>query len=343
MDLPRSHEVSPRCDSLHPTVGALLVRDDNIMPAKGTSARKSASTTATTTEAGSRLTSADRVAYPDSGITKGEIAAYYEGVAAWLLPELVKRPLSLLRCPEGTDGSCFFQKHHAQSLGKGVHAIELREVEGSDQYLYVRDIRGVLDLVQMNTIEFHPWGVRIDDTERPDRIVFDLDPGDDVAWSEVKAAARDVHDRLAEIGLESWVRLSGGKGVHVVVPIRRGPGWDEVKDFSEAFAEVMAEHAPQRYIAKASKQARKGRIFIDWLRNARGATSVTNWSLRARAGAPVVMPLSWAELGRTRSAADYRSAQGAAPCAHARERPVGGFPESGSAPAARMMANWKDG
>jgi len=283
------------------------------MPAKGTSAtkttsktaRKAAVTTASTRGTGSRLTSADRVVYPDSGITKGEIAAYYEGVAGWLLPELVKRPLSLLRCPEGTDGTCFFQKHHAQSLGKGVHAIELREVEGSDQYLYVRDIRGVLDLVQMNTIEFHPWGVRIDDTERPDRIVFDLDPGDEVAWSEVKAAARDVHDRLASIGLESWVRLSGGKGVHVVVPIRRGPGWDEVKDFCGAFADVMAEHAPQRYIAKANKQARTGRIFIDWLRNARGATSVTNWSLRARVGAPVVMPLSWAELGRTRGAADY--------------------------------------
>lgn len=280
------------------------------MPAKGTPARKAVSKSKTASKTpmateGGRLTSADRVVYPDSGITKGEIAAYYQGVAAWLLPELVKRPLSLLRCPDGAEGTCFFQKHHAQSLGKGVHAIELREVEGSDQYLYVRDIRGVLDLVQMNTIEFHPWGTRIDDTERPDRIVFDLDPADDVAWSDVKTAARDVHDRLADIGLRSWVRLSGGKGVHVVVPIRRGPGWDEVKDFSGAFANVMAEHAPQRYIAKAAKQARKGRIFIDWLRNARGATSVTNWSLRARAGAPVVMPLSWAELGRTRSAADF--------------------------------------
>lgn len=274
------------------------------MPAKRTSTSKAASKPATT-EGGGRLTSADRVVYPDAGITKGDIAAYYESVAAWLLPELVKRPLSLLRCPDGAEGTCFFQKHHAQSLGKGVHAIELREVEGSDQYLYVRDIRGVLDLVQMNTIEFHPWGTRIDDTERPDRIVFDLDPADDVAWSDVKAAARDVHDRLADIGLRSWVRLSGGKGAHVVVPIRRGPGWDEVKDFSGALANVMAEHAPQRYVAKATKQARKGRIFIDWLRNARGATSVTNWSLRARAGAPVVMPLSWAELGRTRSAADF--------------------------------------
>ena len=275
------------------------------MPAKPATARKTASKAATTAGSGGRLTSADRVVYPDSGITKGEIAAYYEGVAAWLLPELVKRPLSLLRCPDGAEGTCFFQKHHAQSLGKGVHAIELRQVEGSGEYLYVRDIRGVLDLVQMNTIEFHPWGTRIDDTERPDRIVFDLDPDDDVAWSEVKAAAREIHDRLADVGLQSWVRLSGGKGLHVVVPIRRGPGWDEVKDFAGAFAEVMAEHAPQRYVATATKKLRKGRIFIDWLRNARGATSVTNWSLRARAGAPVVMPVSWAELGRTRSAAQY--------------------------------------
>ncbi len=186
-----------------------------------------------------------------------------------------------------------------------MHAIPLRESDGEDDYLYVRDVDGVLALVQMNAIEFHPWGARVDRPEQPDRLVFDLDPDEGIAWRDIQAAARDVRDRLAEIGLRSWVRLSGGKGLHVVVPIRCGPTWAQAKAFCEAFADAMVAQAPLTYVATASKARRKGRIFIDWLRNARGATSVANWSLRARPGAPVVMPLRWEELARTRSAADY--------------------------------------
>ena len=255
--------------------------------------------------ASTRLTSPDREVFPGEGITKQDVADYYQAVADWLLPELVERPLSLLRCPDGIGAECFFQKHHADSLGAGVHPVVLREREGQDEYLYVRDIQGVLSLVQMNAIEFHPWGAKRKAPEKPDRLVFDLDPAEGVPWSEVIRAARDVRDRLAEVGLESWPRLSGGKGVHVCVPIRPGPDWDTAKHFCEAFAKAMVAQSPMRYVATASKQARRDRIFIDWLRNGRGATSVASWVLRARKGAPVAMPLRWEELGRTRSGGDY--------------------------------------
>jgi bifunctional non-homologous end joining protein LigD len=244
------------------------------------------------------ISSRDRIVFPDSGITKGEVADYYAAVADWILPGLADRPLSLLRCPEGVAGQCFFQKHHAQSLGNDVRAISLRQKGGAEDYLYVSDAAGLLELVQMNAIEFHPWGARVDQPEQPDMLVFDLDPDPGVAWKEVVAGARDVRDRLQEAGLASFVRLSGGKGLHVVVPIARGPGWDQVRDFSAAFAEAMTAHAPLRYVATMSKARRKDRIFIDWLRNGRGATSVCNWSLRAREGAPVAMPIRWEELGR---------------------------------------------
>jgi bifunctional non-homologous end joining protein LigD len=253
-----------------------------------------------------RVSSPDKVIYPDLGINKQQVADYYRAVARWLLPELVRRPLSLLRCPEGLKGQCFFQKHHANTLGTQVHAIPIREKDGgSDDYLYVDDIEGVLDLVQMNTLELHPWGARIDDIEHPDRLVFDLDPGEGVDWKAMVAAARDVRARLQEIGMQSFVRLSGGKGLHVVAPIAPGPSWAAAKGFCEAFADAMATQAPKRYVATASKAKRKGVIFIDWLRNGRGATSVASWSLRARKEAGVAVPLAWSELGRTKSGADY--------------------------------------
>ncbi|MBS7457400.1 DNA ligase D [Coralloluteibacterium stylophorae] len=252
------------------------------------------------------ITHPERVVFPADGITKGQVADYYRAVAPLLMPELVDRPLSLIRCPDGAEGTCFFQKHHAAKLGDRVGAIPIREKGGDrEDYLYVGDRAALMQLVQMNTLEFHPWGARIDDPEHPDRIVFDLDPGDGVEWKAIVAAAREIRARLQEVGLESFVRLSGGKGLHVVVPLDRSAAWDEAKAFCEAFARAMAAQAPERYLAVASKAKRPGRIFIDWLRNGRGATSVTNWSLRARPGAPVAVPLRWEELGRTRSGADY--------------------------------------
>ncbi|MGX9190164.1 DNA ligase D [Stenotrophomonas sp. Ker107b] len=240
----------------------------------------------------------ERVVFAKAKITKGEVADYYRRMARWILPEVAHRPLSVLRCPDGVDKPCFFQKHHGTGLGGAVKAIPLEQKSGREDYLYIEDVEGLLQLVQMNTLELHPWGATVEDPEHPDRLVFDLDPGEGVNWTQIKAAARDVRARLQEAGLESFVRLSGGKGVHVVVPLQPKADWAHAKDFCEAFAQAMATQAPERYVATMSKAKRDGVIFIDWLRNARGATSVSSWSLRARPGAGVAVPLRWEELGR---------------------------------------------
>jgi bifunctional non-homologous end joining protein LigD len=245
------------------------------------------------------ITHPERVVFPARGFTKGDVADYYRAVAPWLLQELADRPTSLVRCPDGVAGTCFFQKHHSPSLGANVGSVAIREKDGGHaDYVTIADVDGLLELVQMNVLEFHPWGARNADPEHPDRLVFDLDPGPGVTWKEIVAAAREVRGNLVHAGLESWVRLSGGKGLHVVVPLVPKAGWDEAKAFCEAVANAMAQQAPQRYVATASKAKRDHRIFIDWLRNGRGATSVTNWSLRAREGATVAVPLRWEELGR---------------------------------------------
>ncbi len=244
------------------------------------------------------ISSRERVVFPDAGITKGVVADYYEAVADRILPWIVDRPLSLVRCPEGSSRECFFQKHHAHRLGDDVRAIPLVQKSGTEDYLYISGIAGLMELVQMNTLEFHPWGSRIDRPEQPDMLVFDLDPDPEIGWEAVVAAARDVRTHLRKVGLEGFVRLSGGKGLHVVVPVRRGADWDSAKNFCGAFAEAMATQEPGTYVATMSKARRKGRIFIDWLRNGRGSTSVCNWSLRARRGATVAMPVRWEDLGR---------------------------------------------
>jgi bifunctional non-homologous end joining protein LigD len=272
-----------------------------------------------------KLTHPERIVFKDAGCTKADVADYYRAVANWLLPELRARPLSLLRCPKGAQADCFFQKHHADSLGDHVHAVALEQKSGSEDYLYVDTIEGVLELVQMNTIEFHPWGANVSAPESPDRLVFDLDPGEGVPWKAVITAARDTRDKLKQAGLASFVRLSGGKGLHVVVPIAPGPSWDEVRGFCEAFAQAMSAHAPQHYVATMSKAKRGGKVFIDWLRNARGATSVASWSLRARKGAPVAVPLRWDELGRVKRPDSYTLAKAKRRAASLRDDPWTGF------------------
>ncbi|MBN8727184.1 MAG: non-homologous end-joining DNA ligase [Xanthomonadales bacterium] len=268
----------------------------------------------------------ERIVFPGTGITKQDVADYYRAVAPWLLPEIARRPLSVIRCPGGAGGACFFQKHHADTLGSNVESVPLEEADGDKaDYLYIEDERGLIELVQMNTLEFHPWGARIDQPDQPDRLVFDLDPDPGIDWKTLTAAAREVRQRLAGAGLDSFVRLSGGKGVHVVAPIRRGPDWDHAKAFCAAVAEAMAQEQPLRYVATASKAKRKGRIFIDWLRNARGATSVASWSLRAREGAPVAVPLRWEELGRTKGSADYDIARALRRARSLKAHPWGDF------------------
>lgn len=244
------------------------------------------------------LTHPERVVFADSGITKRQVFDYYHAMSRWLLAELRGRPLSVVRCPQGAGRPCFFQKHHTAGMER-IEAVPLEEEGGTRaDYLVVHDEAGLLELVQFNALEFHPWGALADAPDLADRIVFDLDPGPDVPWAHVVEAARLVRKRLRALGLASFVRTSGGKGLHVVVPLKPACAWPQVKDFAHAFAESMAASEPLAYVATATKKFRKGKIFIDYLRNTRGATSVASFSLRARDGAPVAMPLRWEELGR---------------------------------------------
>ncbi|PPT85098.1 non-homologous end-joining DNA ligase [Xanthomonas arboricola] len=263
-----------------------------------TSKSKSKSTSTSTSTDGITITHPERVVFPAAGISKGDVADYYRAVAPLVLTEIARRPLSLLRCPDGAGGDCFFQKHEGRHLGTHIKAIPLQQKSGTEDYIYVEDAAGLLELVQMNTLELHPWGAQVDDAEHPDRLVFDLDPGDGVSWADVVAAARDIRAKLRSAGLESAVRLSGGKGLHVVVPIVPEADWEQARDFCEAFAQALATHAPDRYVATMSKAKRHGVIFVDWLRNGRGNTSVCSWSLRAREKATVAVPLRWEELGK---------------------------------------------
>ncbi len=244
-----------------------------------------------------RISNRNRIVFPEAGLTKGDLADYYTAIAPVMLSHLSRRPVSLVRCPQGRAKKCFFQKHDSGSFGERVQHVDIREKSGkTEQYLYVDSAEGLLDCVQMGTIEFHIWGCHTEQVEQPDRMIFDLDPDTGLDFAEVKRAARDLEKHLADIGLVSFAMLSGGKGVHVVVPLRPGHDWEAHKDFSRRFAEALSTAQPERFVATMSKAKRKGRIFIDWLRNQRGATAVVPYSARARAGAPVAVPVSWSEL-----------------------------------------------
>jgi bifunctional non-homologous end joining protein LigD len=243
-----------------------------------------------------RLTHPERVVYPESDITKGQIAAYYLAVADHMLPHVVDRPLSLVRCPEGRAKQCFFQKHPPTGISEALGRVEIREKSGLATYLTIQDTEGLLALVQFGGLEVHLWGSRADDLEHPDRIIFDLDPGPEVEWSAVVDGALTLRDILAELGLESFCKTTGGKGLHVVLPIVRKSSWAEVKDFSRSAAEFLARMNPARYLVNMSKAQRTGKIFVDYLRNERGATAVAPFSTRARPSAPVATPVSWREL-----------------------------------------------
>ena len=247
------------------------------------------------------LTHPQRVVFPQLKLSKRDVADYYRAVAAWILPGIAARPLSVVRCPGGIGKACFFQKHLAKGAGDHVHGVRIAEKEGEDLYLYIDDAQGLLELVRLNVLEFHPWGARVSDPEHADRIVFDLDPHASVTWPRVRAAAENLREQLASIHLQSFVRTSGGKGLHVVVPLQPGASWDEVRDFAQSVAVALAALEPQEFVSVAGEKNRKGRIFIDWLRNGRGATSIASYSLRARASAGVAMPLAWADLERVKS------------------------------------------
>lgn len=256
--------------------------------------------------AGVRLTHPDRVLYPDQGLTKRQLAEYLAGVAGHMLPFAAKHPLSLVRCPDGIDGKCFFQKHLTASMPKSFKTVTIREKDGGKaDYLYVEDAAGIVGAAQIGALELHVWGAPNADLEHPDRLVFDLDPDESVAFAEVKAAAGDLRSVLAAAGLQSFALVTGGKGIHVIVPLSGRNDWEEVKTFAAGLARSFAERDPDRFIATASKAKRKGRIFIDWLRNERGATAILPYSPRARKGAPVAVPVGWSELSRLKSASAF--------------------------------------
>lgn len=248
-----------------------------------------------------KLSSPDKMVYPESGLTKLDVFDYYLAIAPRMLPELRGRLLSIVRLPDGLGGQTFFQKHLGRGFSKALKELLVTENDGDrKKYFYVDDVAGLMGLVQMNTLEFHPWGSTVANLEKPDRLVFDLDPDPTVPWTTVRNAAHEVRARLLEVGLESFPRVTGGKGAHVVVPLKPLADWAQVRAFAEAFALAMTEQSPERYLATMSKAKRVGKIFIDWLRNGRGATSVASWSLRARPGAPVCVPLTWEEFARIR-------------------------------------------
>jgi bifunctional non-homologous end joining protein LigD len=248
------------------------------------------------------LTHPDRVYWADVGVTKEDLAEYYVAIWDWIAPHVVRRPLALVRCPDGTAGECFFQKH----VAAGIKDSKLRHVvKGKDHdVIAVEHVADLVSLVQSGVLEIHTRGSTLDKLEACDRIVFDLDPGDGVTWAQLVAAARDVRRRLEDLKLESFVKLSGGKGLHVVLPID-GADWDTTKSFTQKIAMAMASDSPKLYVAKMTKSLRGGRIFIDYLRNSREATSVAPYSSRARAGAPASAPVSWEELGRTTGGGEF--------------------------------------
>ncbi|GJE52898.1 Multifunctional non-homologous end joining protein LigD [Methylobacterium tardum] len=247
------------------------------------------------------LTHPDRVLWDDVGLTKEGLAAYYTEIAEHILPHLVDRPLSLVRCPDGV-GSCFYQKHGWAGMDdRYLHLVG----EGSERAVVIRDRAGLRALVQASVLEIHPWGATAADPDRPDRLVFDLDPGEGVGWGDLVAGALDVRERLGRLGFAAFVKTTGGKGVHVVTPLMPQATWTEAKAFTKRVAAEMAKDTPERYVATVSKQAREGRIFVDYLRNQRGATAVSAFSTRARAGAPVSVPVSWDELPSLGSGARF--------------------------------------
>ena len=243
---------------------------------------------------GVRLSSPDKVLWPEQGVTKSELADYYLAVAEFMLPHVARRPVTMVRCPAGAEKKCFYQRHAASGV-----LPELKEVliPGFDEpYLYIEDAAGLIAMVQMGTLEIHPWGVTVERPDRPDRIVFDLDPDEGLGFGDVVRATLEVRERLSALGLESFVKTTGGKGLHIVLPIEPVTEWRAAKAFAKGFSEAMAADSPDRYLTKISKAERSGRIFIDYLRNDPTSTAVGPYSTRSRPGAPVATPLDWDEV-----------------------------------------------
>ncbi|MDB4966119.1 MAG: ligase [Myxococcales bacterium] len=251
------------------------------------------------TVAGVSISNPDRVFYPDDGITKLELARYYEAIADHVVPHVKGRPLTLVRC-EGTIANCRFMRHGRVWGPTALRRVKIQEQTKVGEYLVADDLAGVIALVQIDILEIHTWSSRADDVDRPDRIVIDLDPGAGVTFRDVVAAARRVRAKLESLGLESWVKTTGGAGLHVVAPLKPAADWQVCFEFSRALAGAVAREQPARLTTLMGKQNREGKIYLDYLRNNRTNTSVAAFSTRARPGAPVSVPVSWSELAKVR-------------------------------------------
>jgi bifunctional non-homologous end joining protein LigD len=254
---------------------------------------------------GITLTNPDKVYYPDIGLTKLGVARYYEAVAPFMLPYLVRRPISLVRCPEGIEGERFFQRHAMKGMSTAIKEVAIPGGESKKEYLYIDDETGLFGLVQIGTLEIHDWGVSLDHVDKPDRMVLDLDPDEGLALDILKAATIEVRDFLADLGFTSFLKSTGGKGFHLVAPLMPKLGWEEVKPFTKAVADALVAARPDRYTANPLKRTREGKIFVDYLRNQRGGSAIVNYSTRAKKGAPVACPLRWDELKGLKVAAPY--------------------------------------
>jgi bifunctional non-homologous end joining protein LigD len=242
------------------------------------------------------LSNPDRVLYAEQGIKKRDLAVYYARVAAWMLPHLAERPLTLVRCPEGIGKQCFFQKHPSRGMPAAIDTFPIAEKKGPQDYLVVHDAAGLLGLVQLGALEIHTWGSKIDAVEKPDQVVFDLDPDQGLRTERLIEAATELRRAIEQLGLTGFLKTTGGKGLHIVVPVKPELDWDSVKQFSKSLVEVIAKKQPSRYLTTMTKSKRKGKIFLDYLRNVRGATAICAYSTRARPGAPVSVPITWDEL-----------------------------------------------
>ena len=258
--------------------------------------------------AGVAITHPQRVLYPEAGLRKLDIVRYYERIAPVMLPYIRNRPLALVRCPSGPASHCFFQKHAEVGDIPGIKTVEIEESQGVHPYVIANSVHALVGLAQMNVIELHSWGARSDRLEQPDTLILDLDPDAGLPWTRVTEAAMLMHTLLQELGLESFLKTTGGKGLHVVVPLSRRHSWDEVKNFARACADHLVHANPGRFTAEASKTKRKGKVFIDYLRNARGALAVAPYSVRARSGATVATPLRWDELNEKLHPDDFNVA-----------------------------------
>jgi bifunctional non-homologous end joining protein LigD len=284
---------------------------------------------------GVTLTSPDKVLYPDIGFTKLDLARYYEAVADAMLRYIVKRPISLVRCPEGIDGQRFFQRHAMKGMSKAIEEIRIPGGETKKPYLYIDDEDGLFGLVQIAALEIHDWGVSLKHIDKPDRLVFDLDPDEDLDVAILKAAALEVRAFLADLGLKSFLKATGGKGVHVVAPLTPKAGWGEVKAFAKAVADALVTARPDRYTANPLKRTRVGKVFVDYLRNQRGSSAICNYSTRTKPGAPVATPLRWDELKTLKGGAPYTVKTMPARLARLKSDPWEGFSSTRQSIAAK--------